>query len=175
MIDIDEGTVGDFPQLDGYDEKMATACQALGIEPESWQVGGRTFEGVPFWALLTAEDLCWAFVDRIEGKRSHLIFARYPEPTDAWALEAIRAAQGQGFEVQLRAWALEQWWSVQVWNPPPDAATGRRGIIVGSDDGPDLGPAVAIALLQALRPSRAPWRDKTPRGRLGQGSRENVE
>lgn len=116
---IDKGRGGDFPQLDGYDEKMATVCQALGIEPESWQVRGRTLEGVPFWARLTAEDLCWAFVDRIEDKRSHLIFARYPEPTDAWALEAIKAAAEQGMPCEIRCdsgtWLFRFWSKTWGW------------------------------------------------------------
>jgi hypothetical protein len=137
---IDEGRVGDFPQLDGYDDEMAAVCQALGIEPESWQVGGRTLEGAPFWALLTAEALCWAFVDRIEGKRSHLIFARYPEPTDAWALEAIRAAEVVGIRVEVtrvaRTWGVMCYWL-------GDAAS------VWAD--PNLGEAVVAVLSVALK------------------------
>lgn len=149
---IDEGRLGDWPPLEDYGEKMATVCQALGIEPKGWQAGGRTLEGVPFWTVQETEEKCRFFVDSqrvgVVGKDqrySHLIFARYPEPTDAWALEAIKVAEVIGIRVELsRRSGL---WQIACWQ------AGRH---LGASFGKSLGRLVVSVLSVALKSLTGP-------------------
>lgn len=136
---IDDSRLGDSPPLKDYGDEMAAVCQALGIKPKAWQAGGRTLAGAPFWTVQKTESDCRAFVDSQGGRfvgesgfrrrasepwfedqrRSHLIFAQYPEPSDAWALEAIKAAAEQGIPCEIRCdsgtWLFRFWSKAWGW------------------------------------------------------------
>jgi len=146
---IDDGRIGDSPLLKDYGEKMATVCQALGIEPDAWQAAGRTREGRFFWTVQETEADCRSFVDRVDDKLSHLIFGQYPELSDAWALEAIRAAADCGVPCELRydsgIWLFRFWSTTWGW------LTGLPGSELGAVVCSGLSHAIASGVLGSYR------------------------